>query len=347
MSKPVFNEFFDRISVIHISKNTERKIRLEKELKEKNLADTKSIHWQEAVYGAELKPSAWWKAGGGAWGCLWSHVLAMQKAYNDGVERLLLIEDDTIFTDDTEHRLPLLMKELPSTFGQFYLGGQHQHTPKYVTDSLVIGKSINRTHCFAVTKQSIPKILKHVLNYDININNIGKPLHIDHQLEVAHQRAQWEVYCPRWWLAGQGSNNSDINGKEHPNMWWETSIKEQHRELPLLVSTSIELSEAAKKFGYVGDHKNLNEAGVNSKIQESITKRGTLFTEVNYLAWLAFGRHVLPLVHALSEKEVETFRRVWSSDVILTSELTLEKQREIEGILDFANNPVMQGYKLC
>ena len=33
---------------------------------------------------------AWWQAGDAAWGCLMSHVMAVQEALLDGVERLLL-----------------------------------------------------------------------------------------------------------------------------------------------------------------------------------------------------------------------------------------------------------------
>ena len=45
--------------------------------------------------------------------------------------------------------------------------------------------------------------------------------HIDHQLELAHQRKDWPVYCPVKWICGQRAGTSNISGKDNPDQIWQ------------------------------------------------------------------------------------------------------------------------------
>jgi len=50
---------------------------------------------------------------------------------------------------------------------------------------------------------------------------VGTNKHIDHQLELAHQRADWPVYCPAKWICGQRAGTSNVSGKTLAAMTWQ------------------------------------------------------------------------------------------------------------------------------
>lgn len=265
----LFPHYFDRIVVINLTKNPERFARIADELKYKCLAGPDDIVRHEAVHGDSMPHPAWYRAGNGAWGCLSSHIEALEDAWNTGSEHTLIIEDDAVFANDLLTRFPETMKEVPKEYGQLYLGGQHQQAPEALSDTLWRGTSVNRTHCYAVTRKFIPEILAHIMDWDTHIKAAGNPLHIDHTLEIGHQRRYWPVFCPRFWFAGQGENQSDINGRPQREMWWEYSVKQQHLELPLLVLRTADMPEHVKDLAFVGWPSDLDARGVNRKIEEA------------------------------------------------------------------------------
>ena len=57
-----------------------------------------------AVDGNSVPPPSWWPAGPGAWGCLRSHLRIFEDALMDGVDRLLVLEDDVCFVPDLAAR---------------------------------------------------------------------------------------------------------------------------------------------------------------------------------------------------------------------------------------------------
>ncbi len=51
----------------------------------------------EAVDGQQLRVPLNWNSGGGAWSCMQSHRHVLKRAIMDGVESLLVFEDDACF----------------------------------------------------------------------------------------------------------------------------------------------------------------------------------------------------------------------------------------------------------
>ena len=81
----------------------------------------------------------------------------------------------------------------------------------------VRGMSINRTHAYAISRTSIQAMYAHIsYMQDYHSNK-----HIDHQLELAHQRKDWPVYCPVKWICGQRAGTSNISGKDNPDQIWQ------------------------------------------------------------------------------------------------------------------------------
>lgn len=174
----------------------------------------------DAVVGDQLPPAGWWRAGNGAWGCLMSHVAIAQMAWKEGLTSYIVFEDDAILIDGFAEKLEEFMSSMPENWDQIYLGGQHRASPRNVNECVLEPRRVNRTHCFALKRDTIPEFLNHVTDFQDHIQS-SFPKHIDHRLEDAHRSRRWNTYCPSWWLVGQGENQSQINGRYHPNKWWD------------------------------------------------------------------------------------------------------------------------------
>jgi hypothetical protein len=129
----------------------------------------------------------------------------------------LILEDDVFFTEKPLARLDAFMKDLPAEWGQIYLGGQNRK-PVSKTDSphVVRCNSVNRTHAYAVSRHSIQEVYRHV-SYMADYHSHK---HIDHQLELAHQRGDWKVYGPPKWICGQRASTSNVSGQKTPDLLW-------------------------------------------------------------------------------------------------------------------------------
>lgn len=223
-SLPKLTDWFDKVYVINCAHRPDRLEETKKEFTEKGIGDWDKVTVTPAIIGDYTRHPAGWGAGKGAWGCLQSHRRIMEDLMHIRDERLdmswegaLILEDDVFFLDNALEDLQRFMTHVPSDWGQLYLGGQHRQKPTPHGDYVSIGNSVNRTHAYAVSRQHIQSIYAHV-SYMMDYNGTNK--HIDHQLEVAHQRKAWPVYCPTRWVCGQRAGNSNISGKTLPALTW-------------------------------------------------------------------------------------------------------------------------------
>ena len=218
-------DWFDRVYVINCAHRPDRLEETKKHLEETGMADNDKVHYYPAIIGDWVTHPADWGSGRGAWGCLRSHQRILEDVIQDRDDRhmmtlnnVLILEDDVIFRDDPLTRLNEFMEDVPEDWGQIYLGGQHRRNHGE-TDSpnVIIGNSINRTHAYAVNQSIFTQLYRHI-SYASDYKNTNK--HIDHQLEVAHRRKDWNVYCPADWIAGQREGSSNISGKVSKTMFW-------------------------------------------------------------------------------------------------------------------------------
>lgn len=227
-------DWFWPVHVINCAHRPDRLERLKAHIEETGVADWDKIIVSQAVIGDYTGHPAGWKAGNGAWGCLRSHMrvcedlMHMRDTRGDiAWDAALILEDDVFFLDDALTRLAEFMPNIPPDWGQFYLGGQNRKAPQ-PTEYLGIMRctSVNRTHAYAVSRQHIQKLYHHVSYYP---DYMGRPTHIDHQLELAHQRSvdekekhlAWPTYCPVKWICGQEEGPSNISGRTNPRVTWQ------------------------------------------------------------------------------------------------------------------------------
>jgi hypothetical protein len=118
-----------QILIINLPYKPDRKERLTRNLLEVGLIkDESEIRGVKAISGDWCWPPARWKSGNGAWGCLMSHLRAVQEATMDGLESSMVLEDDAVFQPKAVEMLARLMREVPADWDQIYLGGQHLST---------------------------------------------------------------------------------------------------------------------------------------------------------------------------------------------------------------------------
>ena len=85
--------YFDRVVLINLKRRPDRLARARMELS-RGQWPFKQPEIFEAVDGLIATPPPHWQAGPGAWGCLQSHYQILRRAIKDGVNRLLVLEDD-------------------------------------------------------------------------------------------------------------------------------------------------------------------------------------------------------------------------------------------------------------
>lgn len=215
-----FLDHFDRTVVISLPERSDRRAKLMANLRECGLAEHRDIFWQDAVNGRLEQIPPWWQQGPGAWGCRASHLESLLAAQRDGVERLLIIEDDACFHHRAGEWLDMLMPLLPADWDMFFLGGQHMMAPHATHDPrLLRGKGITRTHAYAVPRRAFGSIIAAVS--DLKEYQENPRWHVDHQFAWGHHSGRWTAYAPAWWLAAQDEGGSDIARWAYDRRWWQ------------------------------------------------------------------------------------------------------------------------------
>lgn len=218
-------DWFSRVYVINCAHRPDRLAAVMKHLTDTGMADVEKVHVFNAIIGDYTGHPAGFGGGNGAWGCLQSHRRLMEDVMHIRDERgdmllesVLILEDDVFFTDDALVQLNAFMPNVPSDWGQLYLGGQHRRKPESTPFAGVqLGTSVNRTHAHAISRGHIHRIYHHI-SYMMDYQ--GNHKHVDHQLELGHNRKDWPVYCPAKWIAGQEAGTSNISGKNNPRQLW-------------------------------------------------------------------------------------------------------------------------------
>lgn len=324
----ILDEYFERIVIISLPDCFHLAQRALSELKDKNLSNKAEVF--RAIDGYSLTYPAWWNAGHGAWGCFKSHYEVVQKAIKDGVETLLILEDDCIWRDEAADMLKEFLSEVPNNWGQIYLGGQLTDIdvdPEKITKSVCRPKSVHRTHAYALSKKAMPVFLNYITNpqnfTDLKQQGQLQP-HLDHVLQSAHNNKKWPIYCPSWWIAGQGKSFSKLTQKETPDQWWNHSKKNIHTHLPLIIVDDREPDEDLLKnlFFGISYHEKPDTPWLNVGIHE--TKPKSAANLLNAIALEAFWHQQLPAIYNFTEKVpddvMEEIERQYAGPIFKTSD---------------------------
>lgn len=306
------NDKFERIVVLNLPYKEDRKARLLGNIESTGIADPRSLKWITAISGDWMPPPAWWNAGNGAWGCAFSHVMAIAQAIMDKVDSLLILEDDATFAANSAELLERFSADWPKTWGQIYLGGQHLKDPKPVSKHWLAAVNVNRTHCYAVHSSAMAKMTAHCLYAPDYMARRG--WHIDHQLGIAHERKDWPVLAPKWWIAGQAADKSNISGKENRELWWQPVKKGFPAPIVILPPQMKNDDPVFQKFCHAGCNlyrDTCEDVGADKAKQQN----GGIHRFLNVIAEEAIWNHRLPAVQHPDFTE-EAVKKAWRGKVI-------------------------------
>lgn len=199
-----------------------------------------------AVDGQSVPPAAWWGAGRGAWGIYRSFLSILERCLSEGVDSVLLLEDDALFRPTFTRDALAWLRHVPDDWGCLYLGGQHLLPPRKLDQHLFECQNVNRCHAWAVKADTMREVYQHLSQTDWPKTANGKPSHVDHQLGRFHM-AHWtagdrKVLCPPHWLVGQAAGRSNIAGKEIPSdrFWKDAARFRATKEKPAKLVSGVD-----------------------------------------------------------------------------------------------------------
>lgn len=205
---------FDRVSLISLPERMDRRAALEKNLREINWT-WPWPEWFQAVDARRLPLPDGWTAGAGAWGCMESHRRVLELAIVDGVERLLVLEDDVQFAPNFMERANSVLAAIPVDWDAVFFGGQyvargiHGFGAEPHAAGVVKAWGVERTHCYAVSGRFMRALFS---------KWSGSHGHCDHVFGPAQHG--WKVFAASPFIAGQSGGVSDITGGEKRPEYW-------------------------------------------------------------------------------------------------------------------------------
>jgi len=233
--------YFDRICLINLDK---RKDRLGS-FKAKVLPYP-SLHGYvryRAVHGDTVTVPGFFISGSGAYGCRQSHLRVLEDAMMDGINSILVLEDDVRFVPNFEEKLKAFMKVVPDDWEGLMLGGQSMNPGPSPTgiEGVMKCHDTQRTHAYALRGLGPMQDLYRLW--------ARCDRHIDHwfgQWQIKHA-----VYQPDPWLCGQDESSSDISGRKDDTVrYWNRSLIDA-KDYPLIVLISDRsIAEALRNLGF-------------------------------------------------------------------------------------------------
>lgn len=203
--------YFDQVFIINLDRRQDRWIQVQKELEKAKWPFVTPIKFR-AIDSNKVPAPNGWSSGGGAWGCMQSHRHILEQSIMNGYNRILVLEDDVIFTDNFVEKVKQFLEEVPKDWDQLMLGGQYFHDSKITKLSKNVKRVTNcqRTHAYAVQGKYMKDL------YAMWCSGWG---HCDHLMGPF--QTDYKVYAPAEFVAGQSEGTSDISGSDNPAKFWE------------------------------------------------------------------------------------------------------------------------------
>jgi GR25 family glycosyltransferase involved in LPS biosynthesis len=301
---------FDRVYVVNLKRRPDRlaSFRL---MQESNGWKLPEVDVFDAIEGDSVGVPNYFTQGGGAWGCLRSHVTILERCIMEGVDSVLMLEDDVTWHGKAWEELERFMSVVPTDWHQLMLGGQHIRQPKILSEGVGKVSNTQRTHAYAIRGAAMKSLLN--LWYTASV-------HID--WAMGDWQRGWNVYCPEPFIFGQTGGKSDISGQTNPAKFWNSPSLAPVVHLTCPLGVMQRLRGHGLHTGYTRDEFDIDK-GLNDVVK-SRQKIGQLSRWLDTLAWEAASQEGLIVCVYHPEITADEVREAHKGEVIEVTGDTVE-----------------------
>jgi len=208
--------YFDQVWVVNLKRRADRLEQFWREIKKSKWPFQRPKVFN-AIEGDKVGIPKFWQTGGGSYGCMRSHLVLLERAIQDDVKSILVLEDDAIFMKSFAGDVTNFLANVPSDWQCLMLGGQHINSRPFPVSSGVVragaGGGIQRTHCYALRGQEIMR--------ELYLTWANAAVHCDWVMGPC--TARFNTYAPDPFLVGQAKGDSDISGAQNPPKFWRSA----------------------------------------------------------------------------------------------------------------------------
>lgn len=309
---PDLKDTFDRVVVVNLARRADRWGSIQSLLRQHDWPFRWPVRF-EAIDGNRLPMPRGWEYNGGTWGCLQSHRQILERAILDGVDRLLILEDDATVRSTFRQDLDRFIAAIPPDWEGLMFGGQHFATPIKLPGGIVKCINTQRTHAYAVRG----RWLRDLYSLWMSKETWG---HCDHVMGPPMK--EYKIYAPERFLFGQAAGQSDIIAWSNPAKFWDPPLG---TETILILDTPREVAEGLREHGvHIGFQRD-SQTGIDVGLIEVFDARKALSDWVSELMWevASMENTLLGVWHP--QATVEMFQSVWRGPVRLLKAETLEE----------------------
>ena len=204
------NQFFAHKVCLNLDRRPERWARMQERFARHGIVDVVRF---SAIDGEQLPVPSHWHASAGAYGCLLSNLAVVRRARDEGWPDVLLFEDDVVFDDELNARLPACMAQLPPDWDMVFFGGMHRDEPVRVRENVLKLKATTSTYAYAVRRRIYSAFLD---------AHAGSAEPIDVRNRLLQER--FNCYCFFPHLAWVDGGLSDTHGRLVEPWWLKESL---------------------------------------------------------------------------------------------------------------------------
>lgn len=141
------------------------------------------------------------------WACRASHLAVMAQALQDGVEHLLVFEDDAVIYPNFDRRYTELLQYMPGDWMGYLLGGHlwnKDNPPVRVNSCCSRLREAGALHCYGLNRKGLQRVYDHLSWHQTMQNDAATS---------ALYGPEPHFYCPPHWIVSQRDGPSDNEGR--------------------------------------------------------------------------------------------------------------------------------------
>jgi len=275
----LLQKYFEQVWVINLQRPTDRLSRF-REAIEMSGWPFRHPKVFSAIDGDKVGVPAFWRTGAGSYGCLRSHLVLLERAIQDDIGSMLVMEDDAVFTKTFGADVAEFLAKVPTDWQCSMLGGQHINSKPFPVVPGVVragsGGGIQRAHCYALRGQEIMK--------ELYLTWANSAVHCDWVMGPC--TAKFNTYAPDPFLVGQADGRSDISLGQNPSNFWRTP---SGAEPVIVLRAPREAMETLRSKGFHGGYTRDPATGIEVGLGEIFADTSLALAERNARLrnWLA------------------------------------------------------------